>query len=577
MVLIFLVCPILKHTSSPSTWVSKKLFLKFFIMKKRAILLSFIYLLFAAGCKKESLSIINPNAPTGASLLTESGIKSFALGIIQQQIGNVTNAGTVNLFMVALTHHSTMADEIIMSAGNFGGRWANQVYSVTPPLTGVPVVNPFGVTQLTSLKGFNSREAGDRNVFLYEWFWAYNYIGQCNQLLTALDNPALAFSGDAVTKKAILKAWALWWKGYACSRLGSIYIAGLIVNTAGITSHDYVSNTAIIEAANKTLDTAATVLNSITANADYEETYKAITASYNSPDDIITPEMWIHTINTIKARNIIANKKNTAMTATDWNAVMALTENGISAADNVFKFGMTADGVNDVSGNFFHPYALIGTGNEFTYVSERLIQEYKTGDARLAANFTLQPLSDRAPPNMRSRGLQFGTRWSVNNVEDGGKFATNNNAGSAALAGSYEENALMAAEALINTGQVENGLAIVDEVRTAQGAGVAAVAGTGLTQAQANTELRRERRVALFLRGTAFYDARRWGITAPVADGGGRTGALVYLPAALLGGGATEPDVRPCIMDYRYVDYFDVPLNELDFNAPSSIAVPVKN
>ena len=279
-------------------------------MKKKLILLSFICLLLAAGCKKESLNIINPNAPAAASLLTDSGIKSFALGLIQQQIGNVTNAGTVNLFVVALTHHSTMGDEIIMSAGNFGGRWGNQVYSVTPPLTGVAVVNPFGVTQLTSLKGFNSREAGDRNVFLYEWFWAYNYIGQCNQILTALENPAVTFTGDAATKKAILKAWALWWKGYAYSRLGSIYIAGLIVNTAGITSHDYVSNTAIIEEANKTLDAAAIVLNSINSNADYEETYKVITASYNSPDDIITPQMWIHTINTIKARNIIANKKS---------------------------------------------------------------------------------------------------------------------------------------------------------------------------------------------------------------------------------------------------------------------------
>lgn len=265
------------------------------------------------------------------------------------------------------------------------------------------------------------------------------------------------------------------------------------------------------------------------------------------------------------------------MAATDWNAVMALTANGIVASDKVFKFGMASDGNNDVTGSFFHPYVLVGTGQKFTYVSERLIQEFKPGDARLAANFTLLPIASRPPPNMRSRGLQFGTRWSVNNVEDGGKFATNNNAGSAALAGSYEENALMTAEALINTGKIENGLAIVDEVRTAQGAGIAAVAGTGLTQAQANAELRRERRVALFLRGTAFYDARRWGVTAPVADGGGRTGALVYLPTTLLGGGATEPDVRPCTMDYRYVDYFDVPLNELDFNAPSAIAVPVKN
>jgi starch-binding outer membrane protein, SusD/RagB family len=545
-------------------------------MKKTTVLFTFVCLLFAVSCKKEKLNIINPNSPTSASLLTESGIKSFALGLVQQQIGNVTNAGSTNLFVVALTHHSIMGDETFMPYGNWGARWSNQVYSVTPPSTGIAIVNPIGVTQLESLKGFNSRQAGDRNVFLYEWFWAYNYIGQCNQILTSIENPALTFSGDAATKKAVLKAWALWWKGYAYSRVGSIYIAGLIVNNAGTTTPDYVSNATIITEANKNLDAAALVLDGITANTDYEEMYKAITASYNSPIDVITPPMWVHSINTIKARNIVANKKNSAMTATDWNAVIAITQNGINATDKVFKLGMTSDGINDVSGNFFHPFALVGTNNEFTFVSERLIQEYKTGDNRLAANFTLRPLTERYPANIRSRGLQFGTRWAVNNVEDGGKYATNNNVGFAALAGSYEENALMAAEAFINTGQIEKGLAIVDQVRTAQGAGIASVVGTGLTLAQANAELRRERRVALFLRGTAFYDARRWGITAPVSAGGGRAGAMVYLPAKLLGG-ATEPDIRPCIMDYRYVDYFDVPLNELDFNAPSAIAVPVKN
>ena len=130
------------------------------------------------------------------------------------------------------------------------------------------------------------------------------------------------------------------------------------------------------------------------------------------------------------------------------------------------------------------------------------------------------------------------------------------------------------AEALIYTNQIEEGLKIVDAIRTAQGAGIAAVAGTGLTQAEAIQELRRERRVALFMRGTAFYDARRWGRTAPLAQGGGRTDAVVYLPASL-NGGADGP--KACTLDYRYVDYFDVPQNELDFNPPSDISAPVKN
>jgi starch-binding outer membrane protein, SusD/RagB family len=160
-------------------------------------------------------------------------------------------------------------------------------------------------------------------------------------------------------------------------------------------------------------------------------------------------------------------------------------------------------------------------------------------------------------------------------VEDGGTFATNNNQGFVPFACTYEENALMKAEALIRLGQINPGLAIVDAVRAYQNAGLPAVANTGLTQAQAIEELRRERRVALFQRGVAFYDARRFGFTAPVANGGGRANAIVYLPASVLG--TPTDEVRPCFIEYNYMDYWDVPQNELDFNAPAAGSPPVKN
>lgn len=541
-------------------------------MKKLSIFSLFAFILL--GCNKERLNISNPNAPTSYSLTSESALNAFALGLINKQLGEVTNAGTTNLFVIALTQQSIMGDELFSPYGNFCFRWTDQVYAVTPPSASAPVVNPFGVTQLTSLQGFNSRQAGDRNAFLYEWNFAYNYIAQCNLLLAALDNPDLSISGDVTTKKGLLKAWAYWWKGYAYSRVGSIYLGGLIVNTAGNTTNNYVSHDQIIAEANNNYDKAVNELQNLVVNDAYNNTYKAITPSYNDPNNVIEPGMWIHIINTMKARNLIANKKFDQMTPGDWNTVLTLTQDGIGASDNVFMQGMTADGSNDVSGGFFHPFALVGTFQEFTFVSERLIQEYHDNDNRLALNFTQDGLY---PPNIRSRGLQFGTRWTVNNIEDGGSFATNNNDGLLAIAGTFEENELMRAEAFINTGQIEQGLQIVDQIRALQGAGVPAVAGTGLNVSQANAELRRERRVALFLRGTAFYDARRWGVTKPVSEGGGRTNAMVYLPVAFMEPGATSPDVRPCIMDYQYVDYFDVPMNEIDFNQPSAISVPVKN
>ncbi len=552
-------------------------------MKKIIIAFSLLGVFSISSCKKESLNIVNPNEPTLAALNTETGIINFSLGIINKQLGNVINAGNVNLFFIGYLHHSCMGDELMMPYGNWGVRWSNQVFSVTPPGASAPVINPFGVTQYESIKAFNSRPAGDRNTFLYEWYWAYNYIATSNTLLKAIESPELSLSGDAATKKALLKAWALWWKGYAYSRVGSMYIAGLKVDEAGSTTPDYITSAQMITEANRVLDECIATLSGITANTDYTDMFLKITPSYNFDNDapaageVVTPAQWIRTINTLKARNLLVNKKTADMTAADWNAILALSNNGIQAADNVFKWGMTSDGVNDVSANFYHPFAIIGTNNEFAFVSERLMQEFKAGDARLN-NFTLRDLADRYPPNIRSRGLQFGTRWAPNNIEDGtGIYATNNNAGVLKFAGSYEENELTKAECLINTGNIEGGLAIVDAIRAFQGAGIAPVAGTSLTLAQAKEELRRERRVALFLRGTAFYDARRWGVTKPVAQGGGRADGWIYLPTSLLGGGATVPDVRPCLMDYSYVDYFDVPANELDFNAPSAIAAPVKN
>ena len=138
----------------------------------------------------------------------------------------------------------------------------------------------------------------------------------------------------------------------------------------------------------------------------------------------------------------------------------------------------------------------------------------------------------------------------------------------------YEENALMKAEALIYTGQIDQGLQAIDEVRNYQASGLPAVAGTGLTKAQALEELRRERRVALVFRGLSFFDARRWGVTAPASAGGGRVGAIINVPASLAGTPGNTP--MACFVEYNYMDYFDVPQNELDFNTPGPGSVPVK-
>ena len=72
------------------------------------------------------------------------------------------------------------------------------------------------------------------------------------------------------------------------------------------------------------------------------------------------------------------------------------------------------------------------------------------------------------------------------------------------VAVNYEEKELMKAEALINRNQIDAGLAKVDAICTAQGAGLTAVSVTGLSLAQAKEELRRERRIVLLCADCLF-------------------------------------------------------------------------
>ena len=77
--------------------------------------------------------------------------------------------------------------------------------------------------------------------------------------------------GDAEVKKNAIKAWCYWWKGFAYSRAGSIYYAGIIDNTDLGTNGNYVTKEKIIKESNANLDKAAAILQSITAAGNYQE------------------------------------------------------------------------------------------------------------------------------------------------------------------------------------------------------------------------------------------------------------------------------------------------------------------
>jgi starch-binding outer membrane protein, SusD/RagB family len=365
------------------------------------------------------------------------------------------------------------------------------------------------------------------------------------------------------------KAWCYWWKGFAYARIGSIYYAGIIDDADIGTNGNYVTKEQIITESNANLDKAIAALQSLNDDEDYQAIIGRLIPNFFKlgKGNVPTPEMWIRNINTLKARNILVNKTVATMAAADWEAILTLTNNGINATDNVFTARSSADFLTTGTVAIKAASTLAGGG---TYkVSERLIQDYKTGDKRLANNYKLTvPWIGNS-----DRGNIFNTRYAL--VSGGnqmpGVVVINNSdlgAGEMYMAGTYEENELMEAEAKIYTGSVEEGLGIIDGLRTYQGAGLAAVKGTNLTVAQAKEELRRERRVVLPYRGLSFYDARRWGISEDISRGGGRAKAVVVDANGIVNANAT--------INYNFLDYWDVPDNELAYN-PTTGTTPVKN
>ncbi|GAB3799853.1 hypothetical protein GCM10028819_24030 [Spirosoma humi] len=546
-------------------------------MKKIQILVAALILSFATSCK-EQLDVKNPNQPTVASANTQSGIINLAQGGVYvngfREIKADLYDGIPGYFWSgAMGVHSLMADEVGEEAANqFGNQIGNPDYVILDD--GSKVVNPNAPnTQIALIRQININANQGANPLFHEWWYMYSLNSQMNKVLELSEQAT--FTGDAKAKKATIQAWAYWWKGFAYSHIGSMYYAGIINNASNGTNGNYVAKEKLIEEANTNLDKAAALLTGIGASADYAALMKLIIPDFNQvgKGGVPTVEMWKRNINTLKARNLLVNTKASAMTAAQWGQLLTLTTDGITATDNVFTGRSTAGG--DMLAPLTGTVAAKSTGDPSggaTYkISERLIQDYKTGDKRLENNFT-----QRASPwiGESSRGQAFNTRWQL---VDGGKkvpgaiVLSDRNPGGTELylAGSYEENELMKAEALINTGKIEDGLKSIDAVRAAQGAGLAAVAGTSLTLAQAKEELRRERRVGLAFRSLAFYDARRWGVIDPIASGGGRKGAVIVDKAGKVSTNGT--------IEYNFLDYWDVPDNELAYNPAAAGSAPVKN
>jgi hypothetical protein len=545
------------------------------------VILAGALLMMPVACK-DQLDVGNPNAPTiPANVNTEAGMISYAQGVTY--INGFRNGNDWlgnSYFSLPWGYAELMADNVGASASN------NQVTTMGIPDyivldDGTKVTN--SAPQVNIIRSYNNRAAtgAGNNALYYQWLTMYALNNAANTILAKVD--AIPFTGDATSRANTVKAWAYWWKGYAYAAIGSMYYAGIIADDAGKINSDYVSKDEVINRSNYYYNLAATTLGSITSTADYTDVLGKLIPSYCQVGNggILTTAMWIRNINTMLARNILVNKlapfvngnpaatitksSTTAMTAADWNTIKTLTTNGVKAGDKIFTARSSATNsiFGATGGNVAALTSSVPSASTFK-ISERFLQFFKPTDKRFTDNFTTSAgyVGDYI----------YTTRYTL---KDGGSgtpgvyvYATKSpGAYEVVMAGSYEENALMLAEANIRLGSVDIGMGLIDNVRTYLGAGLPATPA-GLSVAAAMKELVSERRVALAFRGLSFYDNRRWGWSYDIASGGGSYGNTVIYA------GTKNTNVK---ISYNFMDYWDVPADETVLNPPSASSFAVKN
>jgi len=564
------------------------------MFKDKLLFFLLILLIGSAGCKKQ-LNVGNPNSPTiPADITNESSLAAFGQGAVYEDgfaPDNAYNWLGSGYFSLNYSFSELQGDLVGSTDANENVNVINIPYYAILDNNTVYTLIPGtsnNEAQVTLLRTANTRAetAAGYNAFYYQWCNMYILNGSCNTFLSTI--PTIkGMSSDAVNT---MTAWAYFWKGYAYSVIGSQYTAGLIVNTAGATNNNYLIKDSIIAESNSYFNQASSILAGISASsADYTTVLGELIpgAFQGTPHGgVPTPTMWIHNINTMLARNILVNKLspfvNGSLNATitgssivpmasgDWQNVLTLTTNGIQAGDAVFT--ATSTPVNSLYSQNTGNITLMAAGPNSDLVFQpglRLTQNYNAGDQRLALDYT-------ATAADTFYNDYFSTVYSLINTPNGSTTVYNYSdqtvgAYELFIAGSWEENTLMLAEANIMMGNINAGLALVDAERNYQGAGVAATAGTGLTQAQAYNQLVRERRVALFGRGLSFWDSRRWGWTYDIKQGGGSYGnQLLYLPSQ----GAPVMNFNATI-DYNFMDFWDIPADEVILNPPSAATAKV--
>ena len=489
-----------------------------------------------------TLNPVNPNEPTPEVLRTEEGLKRAAIGFYEAfDLGQPKN-----FIWTVQAYHELMGDALVTPWGNWQYRWVSQVTDVLLD-DGTRWTPPDGGPQPSEIARVNSRRFDVESAVIEEWASMYFLNNQANQILEALDSGDISLTGDAAAKERGYRAWAHFWKGYAYSRIGSMYERGLILDQFGQTEGAFRDRADIIAEANRQFDLAIDLADGFGAVAGQVVPDLMLDSEVSRP----TSETFRRAANTLKARNLLVNTRRAAMTQADWQQILDLTAQGLQS--NTGTFVIRSDNVT-YPDQLWHIHQAAWGPWGWHRVSERLIQDIQEGDARLA-NFE-QTVDENGTPvswNTRGRGIQFNSTW---RVTTGSRYASQTSTEDEVkwYVTSFEENLLMRAEALLALGQPAEAAALIDQVRQYQNAGLAPVDPAG----DVFEQLRSERRIGLFLRGLAFYDARRWGVLDPVSAGGGRAGAVVVDNSGVRNTNAT--------INYNFLPYWPVPDEELTFN-----------
>jgi len=509
--------------------------------KKYAVLILVFVLMAPLGCEKQ-LDVTNPNNPTPDIVKSEEGMKRQALGL--------WNGGGGGWWeWVSWTLLEAMGDNVVLPWINFDwNRFFGNIELIeysdgTAPWSPRMQASPsFSQTQWVNFVNDRQVTGGGYEA---QWESAYRFNNEANRILQALDSQGgVPFSSNAQEKEDAYRSWAHFWKGYAYQMVGLFYNKGLIIDEPDATNSDYQNSAQMIEAAQAEYDLALQTASSF-----------GVIASAVIPDIFptnITTASYIQNIYTLKARALLMSKRRTNITQAEWQQIRDWANQGLMTNDGALVID------SDESTYLFavtHRWRL--ATNIWARVSPRVVQvvnENPNGTDARAARFQFD--SSGGTYANRVTQPQINSPWLV---VAGTPYASQS-PGTPQFVVSAEENMLMLAEAELALGNPGTAADWVNQERKMplQQAGLPDETSVDMTT------IRNERKIALFGRALAFYDARRLGEIDSQADGGGVQGAWVY----------HIDSNQNLVLDsdaslfFDFLSYYDIPAAEQDFNPP---------